>query len=184
MVQMVKNPPALWETQVPSLDWEHPLQEGIETHSSILAWRIPWTEEPGELWSRGSQRVRHVWRHLAHTLSQAVYDKRLIKAWEASFGRVRREAWVAVNISGESPRHFFVRKKERWASGFTSPSQGCCYACPFWFFPPDSSWPSESQLRPCVCGAAWSQVRAFLAHIQGILCSHHWRQSFQFWMTT
>ena len=59
MVQIVKNPPAWWETQVPSLDWEEPLEEGMATHSSILAWRIPWTEELDGLWSRGSQRVRH-----------------------------------------------------------------------------------------------------------------------------
>ena len=59
MVQIVKNPPALWETQVPSLDWEDPLEEGIETHSSILAWRIPWTEELDGLQSTGSQRVGH-----------------------------------------------------------------------------------------------------------------------------
>ena len=46
---MVKNPPAMWETWVQSLGWEDPLEEGMATHSSILAWRIPWTEEPGRL---------------------------------------------------------------------------------------------------------------------------------------
>ena len=59
MVQIVKNPPALWETQVPSLDWEEPLEEGIETHSSILAWRIPGTRELCGLQSKGFQRVGH-----------------------------------------------------------------------------------------------------------------------------
>ena len=44
---------------VPSVDWEDPLEKSIETHCSILAWRIPWTEEPGGLQSLGSQRVRH-----------------------------------------------------------------------------------------------------------------------------
>ena len=44
---MVKNPPAMQETWVRSLGWEDPLEEGMATHSSILAWRIPWTEEPG-----------------------------------------------------------------------------------------------------------------------------------------
>ena len=44
---MVKNPPALWETWVRSLGWEDPLEETMATHSSILVWRIPWTEEPG-----------------------------------------------------------------------------------------------------------------------------------------
>ena len=56
---MVKNPPAMWETWVRSLGREDPLEEGMATHSSILAWRIPQTEEPGGLQSMGSQRVRH-----------------------------------------------------------------------------------------------------------------------------
>ena len=56
---MVKNLPAMWETQGQSLGWEDPLEKGIETHLSILAWRIPRTEEPGGQQSMGSQRVRH-----------------------------------------------------------------------------------------------------------------------------
>ena len=60
VVHMVKNPPAVWETWVRSLGWEDPLEEGMATHSSILAWRTPWTEEPGRLPSMGSQRVGHV----------------------------------------------------------------------------------------------------------------------------
>ena len=56
---MVKNSPAMQETWVPSLGREDPLKKGMATHSSILAWRIPWTEEPGGLQSMGSQRVRH-----------------------------------------------------------------------------------------------------------------------------
>ena len=56
---MVKNPPAMHETWVRSLGWEDPLEEGMATLSIILAWRIPWTEEPGGLQSMGSQRVGH-----------------------------------------------------------------------------------------------------------------------------
>ena len=56
---MAKNLPAMRETWVQSLGWEDPLEEGMGTHSSILAWRIPWTEEPGGLQSTGSPRVRH-----------------------------------------------------------------------------------------------------------------------------
>ena len=56
---VVKNPPAKQETQVQSLDQEDPLEKEMATHSSILAWRIPWTEEPGRLQSIGSQRVGH-----------------------------------------------------------------------------------------------------------------------------
>ena len=59
VAQTVKNLPAMQETQVPSLGQEDPLEKGMATYSSILAWRIPWTEEPGGLKSMGSQRVRH-----------------------------------------------------------------------------------------------------------------------------
>ena len=62
VAQMVKNLPAVLETWVWSLDWEDPMEESMETHSSILAWRIPWTGEPGGLQSTGSQRVGHDWR--------------------------------------------------------------------------------------------------------------------------
>jgi len=55
---MVKNPPAMQETQVLSLSWEDPLEEGMATHYSILTWRIPWTEEHGSLQSMGFQRFR------------------------------------------------------------------------------------------------------------------------------
>ena len=58
VVQTVKNPPTMWKTWVQSLGWEDPLEEGMATHSNILSWRIPWTEEPGGLQSMGSQRVR------------------------------------------------------------------------------------------------------------------------------
>ena len=56
---MVKNLPAMQETQVQSLVWKDPLEESMATLSSILAWRIPWTEEPGGLQSMGRQRVGH-----------------------------------------------------------------------------------------------------------------------------
>ena len=56
---MVKNPPAMQESRVPSPGSEDPLEEGIAPHSTIPAWRIPWTEEPGGLQSMGSHRVRH-----------------------------------------------------------------------------------------------------------------------------
>ena len=59
VVQMVKNPPAIWENWVQSLGWEDPLEEDMATHSSIPAWRIPWTEEPGGLQSMGLHRVKH-----------------------------------------------------------------------------------------------------------------------------
>ena len=59
MAQTVENLPAMQETWVRSLDWEDHLEEGMVTHSNILAWRIPWTEEPDGLQSMGMKRVRH-----------------------------------------------------------------------------------------------------------------------------
>ena len=56
----VKNPPAKQETQVRSLGGEDPLEQEMATHADILAWEVPWTEEPGGLQSLGSHRVRHV----------------------------------------------------------------------------------------------------------------------------
>ena len=59
VAHMVRNPPAMRETWVRSLAWEDPLEEGMATQSSILAWRISWTEESDGLQSIGLQRIRH-----------------------------------------------------------------------------------------------------------------------------
>ena len=59
VAQMVKRLPALVETWVQSLGWQDPLEKEIATHSSTLAWKIPWTEEPDRLQSMGSQKVGH-----------------------------------------------------------------------------------------------------------------------------
>ena len=70
---VVKNPPSIQKPQVWSLSQEDPLEEGMASHSSILAWRIPWTEEPGRLQSMGSQRVGDNWSNLvyAHACTRA-----------------------------------------------------------------------------------------------------------------
>ena len=65
LAQIVKNLPAMQETWIWSLSWEDPLEKGTATHSSILAWRIPWTEEPGRLQFIESQRAGHDWSNLA-----------------------------------------------------------------------------------------------------------------------
>ena len=57
MAQTVKNLPTKQETCIQSLGWEDPLEKGVETHPSILAWRIPWMEEPGRLWPMGLHGV-------------------------------------------------------------------------------------------------------------------------------
>ena len=74
VAQMVKNLPAVQETQVWSLGWEDPLEDGMATHSSILAWRIPWTEQPDGLQSMGLQRVGHGWTINTFTFCGSLYQ--------------------------------------------------------------------------------------------------------------
>ena len=71
MTQRLKNLPPMQETWVLSLGWEDPLEKEKVTHSSILAWRIPWTEKPGRLQSTGSQRIRQDWldKAVIHVIS-------------------------------------------------------------------------------------------------------------------
>ena len=82
MVQMVKNLPTMWETQVQSLGREDPLEKEMATRSSILAWRIPWTEEPGRLQSMESQRVWHDW--VTNTFTWLIYSVVLIPTVQPS----------------------------------------------------------------------------------------------------
>ena len=94
VAQLVKNLPAMQETQeipVWLLDWEDPLEEGMATHSSVLAWRIPWTEEPGGLQSIGLQRVGHDWSDLAHELRFLQNKKRT---------ELRLETWASQHLKG------------------------------------------------------------------------------------
>ena len=103
VVLVVKNLPAKQETRVQSLGQEDPLEKGMATHSSIPAWRIPWTEEPGRLQSIGSQRVRHDWSDLAlmHT-----WAKKIMSRWQwcvslLSWVRHIRVATLAATSWGE-----------------------------------------------------------------------------------
>ena len=68
VARTVKNLPARQEAQVRPLSWEDPLEKGMATHSTILAWRIPWTEEPGGLQPTRLQRVRHDWATNTQTI--------------------------------------------------------------------------------------------------------------------
>ena len=67
VAQMVKTLPTMWEIPVQILSQEDPREKRMATHSNILAWRIPWTEEPGGLQSMGLQRIRHDWATYTHT---------------------------------------------------------------------------------------------------------------------
>ena len=71
VAQTVKNLLTVWETWVQSLGWKDPLEKGMATHSSIIAWRIPWTKEPSRLQSTESQKVRHNWA--PHTRMYEIY---------------------------------------------------------------------------------------------------------------
>ena len=110
----VKNPlevQELQETQVQSLGWKDPLEEGIATHSSILAWRMLWTEEPGGQQSVGSQRVRHKWSNLARMHRRRV---------RFSFCGPERKLWPKsrsyrrTGVRWVSERRFLQSEGQRW----------------------------------------------------------------------
>ena len=75
MAQTVKRLSAMQETWVQSLGWEDPLEKEMAAPSSILAWEIPWTVEPGRLLSMGSQRVRHDWATSVHFFTSSKIDQ-------------------------------------------------------------------------------------------------------------
>ena len=82
VAQMVKNLPAMQDTWVRSLGWEDPLEKGMATHFSILAWKIPWTEGPGGLQSTGLLRVGRTKRLLLHFTKEGVFENYLKKPKE------------------------------------------------------------------------------------------------------
>ena len=100
MAQTVKRLPTTWETQVQSLGREDPLEKEMATHSSSLAWKIPWTEEPGRLQSMGSQRVGHDWAtSLSLSLSLIYLGASQVAQWWSAcqYRRCRRhnfDPWV------------------------------------------------------------------------------------------
>ena len=95
---MVKNLPAIQETRVWSLGQEDPLEKEISTHSSMLAWRIPWTEEPGGLQSMGLQRVGHNWA-TKHTCTRDITK-------EAREARGGPKSLMPTSFSGSAPPSF------------------------------------------------------------------------------
>ena len=87
VAQMVKNLSAMQETQVLSLGWEDPLEKGMFTHSSILAWRIPWTEEPGRIQSMGPQsqtRLKRLSTHACKTIRERERGVKSMWTWKNS----------------------------------------------------------------------------------------------------
>ena len=88
---MVKNLPAMQETSVLTLGLEDPLEKKMATHSSILAWRIPWTEEPGGQQSMGLQRVRHDLGAKTATTTQNVFCKEGVREFESFFKSLEKK---------------------------------------------------------------------------------------------
>ena len=94
---MVKNKSSVQETQIWSLGWEDPLEEGMAIHSSILAWRIPWTEETGGLQSMGLRRVGHDWAINTHfqfcQLSKGDHPHQVLGIIQSAEGLNRTKRW-------------------------------------------------------------------------------------------
>jgi len=105
VAQIVKNLPATQETWVWSLGQEDPLEKGMATHSSILAWKIPETEEPGRLQSMGLQRVGHFWATNTHrppgTRSQ----------WQGP-GALALYKWIPTKTESSETSKMFIRRKK------------------------------------------------------------------------
>ena len=101
LAQRLKRLPTMWETWVQSLGLGDPLEKEMETHSSILAWRIPWTEEPGGLQSTGSQRVEHDWAtSLTHSLTEWSTSFSYFLQFKSEFGK--KEFMIQATVSSRS----------------------------------------------------------------------------------
>ena len=136
VTQMVKKLPAMWETWVWSLGQEDPPEKGMATHSSILAWEIPWTEQPGGLPSTGSQRVRHDWATDTVTFTVTPYPSSpkqvsLLQSpsrhtWEDLPPKSKGTCWHLANrlsLACSGPRHQLLAGK-----GITLQQAGMIYA--------------------------------------------------------
>ena len=143
--QMVKNLPAMQKIGVESMGWEDPLEKGMVTQSSILAWKIPWTEEPGGLQSMGLQRVRHNWaintftfKHV--TVSDGIYTEGVF--WPGSFlcgtgmGRGEEDSLVRPKLSlvawgrgrKSCPRDWASTSLSPWELGLRALSPTICHS--------------------------------------------------------
>ena len=107
VAQMVKNLTTMWETWVPYLSQEDPLEEEMATHPSILAWRILWTEEPGGLQSTGSQRVGHDW--VTNTFTLSIIHNHPLQSipnyFKAPVISTASSPWLVTIISSQSATH-------------------------------------------------------------------------------
>ena len=139
VAQTVKNLPVMQETQVRSLGREDPLEEGIATHSSIFASRIPWTEEPGGLQSLGLQWVRHNWRSNTSTLLTLRFSK---------YWKLELWLWCSTVVSKKGTENLNLRFLE--AALNLSGGSGRENII-FFFFWPHSMWDLSSLTRDQTC---------------------------------
>ena len=140
--QQVKNPPAMQEMQVWSLAREDPLEEEMATHSSILAWEIPWTGEPGGLQSMGSQRIQPT----EHTCTQS---------WNDVNGGIHDGFRVSSSDGGERS------KGAEWMnSEYESPKnvQNCCMCLFALWFKPNIAWDMLDSKRDHQKPRAWAKL--------------------------
>ena len=110
VAQMVKHLPAMWETQDRSLGREDPLEKEMATHSSTLAWKIPWMEEPGTLQSMGLQRVGHDWAtSLHHSRSSRINRKRyyLFNILLVHFDNILLKTFTSIYLSYVDLQYYF-----------------------------------------------------------------------------
>ena len=156
MAQIVKNLPEMWETWFQFLGWEDPLEESMATHSSILAWRIPWTEEPDRLQSIGLQRVKHDWV-TKHSTAPRTHGQHVAgpgkplclgQCWSMDnrigTDYMRAPKWEAnSDAPTDSPRSFTVSdqqpgSKEVFRKGLLQPSRCSAMLATPWLFSPTS----------------------------------------------
>ena len=151
---MVKNLPAMQEMWVQSLGQEDPLEKGMATHSTILAWRIPWPEEPGGLRSMGLQRVRHDWATHTLTFVGSFYNGRwffhhflfLTSSWfmcTQSLSFVWLFDPMHCRLSGSSIHEILQARILEWV------------AIPF---SRGSSWPRDRTQVSCIVGGFFTSV--------------------------
>ena len=118
VAQLVKNLPAVQETRVWSLGWEDPLEKEMATHSSILAWKISWTEKPGGLQSLGSQRVGHDWATNTYLHSVNIYWTMKLQYFGHFMRRVD-SLEKTLMLGGIGGRRKRGRQRMSWLDGIT-----------------------------------------------------------------
>ena len=137
--------PAIWETWVRSLGWENSLKKGMATHSSILAWEIPWTEEPNGLQSMGSQRVRHNWVTNAYAQITQDYLSTLLPetsiTWAKSFLPCNIFLSLLFYLAMPLVLRFLSSSTRDWTQALGGESEFPCRSL--------LSYPTNNCLRPC-----------------------------------